>query len=170
MVAIYVLRDTSGTPFYIGATKDKLRERLNQHIHDKVRGGDRDGLTKKRKEVISRILNNGGAIEISILAIVESFRANESERHYYNLLTTAGYSLLQHPSAFTYSHNNIKSICEIPEEQYSYAGNVGIPSQWLRNTENRSNVKQKIIDFLNEPSVTVNASGVITRVSRLLPR
>jgi hypothetical protein len=102
MIKIYCLVDPrDNTPFYVGATKQKLRKRLFYHmtkynIH---------WAYKPRKEKLISILNEHLLPIIAPIILTEAINADTMERLAYQYLKSLGYNLLQAEYRFTYQSN-----------------------------------------------------------------
>lgn len=112
MYKIYVLiNPLTRLPFYVGATKNSLNSRLNNHIRD---AKDVLQATISLKKIMYKraLLINELCIigKPPIVELITTFDDNTAidkmESHYYNFYTNSGITLLQSPYIFTYESHN----------------------------------------------------------------
>lgn len=106
---IYCLIDPRDNhPFYVGATRRLLEQRLASHITQLDRKSKKNSLTDQRKERIKAILDIG---KLPIISMIEEANERDAgyleETHFYRLFKE-GYTLLQSASHFTYSLSHYK--------------------------------------------------------------
>lgn len=110
MIKIYCLIEPIGNkPFYVGATKYRLKTRLYQHINDTAYGKDYLISEKypplpaaKRAILIQQLIKEGFKPQIQTLLEVEKCAVNHYESFFYRMFVGQGYNMLQEPRRFVY--------------------------------------------------------------------
>ena len=102
-VFIYALIDPrTNLPFYVGATKQPLSSRLNNHVSDsRCMGGGK--VYMSRSNFITEILASKSSPQIKLLRETTSEFADHYECFYYRKFIKKGLTLLQSGDKFNYS-------------------------------------------------------------------
>ena len=109
MIKIYCLVDPiTHKPFYVGATRRSLKDRLYSHIVGRFDPSYIKSLSSRRNKLIREIIEAGQTPLIYCLIIVPSDICDLFEREYYNLFLSQGIELLQHKHRFTYQQHYCK--------------------------------------------------------------
>lgn len=101
MIKIYCLVDPrTNSPFYVGATMNKVKARLCSHISE-LSGYPPENWSKKM-QFVCEIIRSGEKPVAKTLAVVFLKDVDYYESFFYNLLIELGFKLLQKPHAFYY--------------------------------------------------------------------
>lgn len=100
MINIYCLvNSVDNKPFYVGATKLKIENRLRSHVWETK---SLFSPTNQKQLFIKKLLSEGHKPIIHLLQIVTINDVNHYEEFFYIMLKRQGFNLLQLPSAFSY--------------------------------------------------------------------
>lgn len=99
----------TNAPFYVGATRLPLSERLCGHKNEKKTKSNWS-VAKKRAEKMAEISESGAAVNIELIERVTPENAAEREVFHYRRLSAMGYTLLQSDSFLNYNKYKLNDM------------------------------------------------------------
>lgn len=145
---IYTLIDPiCGSPFYVGATKQKLNDRLRLHIKSTKNQKSKYSVGNKKNERISEIINSGKTPTIKLLEIVTFDNVNISEKKHYDKFVALGFKLLQSKSHFNYTKRSSVRNESIKINSYISSGLFDyIEQEALKDKRTKSQMIELLLD------------------------